>query len=54
VNSAVNENSIDAAVTAAQAIVEPAEDGRGPADFRTHIAGVMVRRAIETALDRAK
>jgi len=53
VNTSVDQQSIDAAVTAAQSIVEPAEDGRGPVDFRTHIAGVMVRRAIETALSRA-
>ena len=31
----------------------PAEDGRGPADFRRHVAGVMVQRAIEKAAARA-
>ena len=45
--------SIDAAVRAAEAITLPATDGRGPADFRTKIAGVMLRRAIATAADRA-
>ncbi len=38
---------------AAKAIVEPAEDGRGPADFRRHVAGIMVRRALEAAKGRA-
>ena len=45
--------SIDAAVRAAEAITLPATDGRGPADFRTKIAGVMLRRAIATAANRA-
>jgi len=45
--------SIDAAVRAAEAITLPATDGRGPADFRTKIAGVMLRRAIATAANSA-
>ncbi len=45
--------AIDAAATKAMAITEPAEDGRGTADFRTHVAGVMVRRAIAKAAARA-
>ena len=45
--------ALDAAVAAARAITDPAEDGRGPADFRTHVAGVMVRRALEKAAVRA-
>jgi NAD(P)H dehydrogenase (quinone) len=45
--------AIDAAVAAAEAIARPAADGRGPAQFRTKVAGVMVRRAIEQARGRA-
>ena len=41
--------AIEAAVAAAVAITDPASDLRGPADFRKHVAGVMVRRAIESA-----
>jgi aerobic carbon-monoxide dehydrogenase medium subunit len=53
VGGAVDGAAIDAAVAAAEAITSPAADGRGPARFRTKIAGVMVRRAIEQALGRA-
>jgi carbon-monoxide dehydrogenase medium subunit len=45
--------AVDAAVKAAVAITEPAPDQRGPADFRSHVAGVMVRRALERAKARA-
>ena len=51
--SSLDDAAIQEAVSAARAITEPAGDGRGPADFRTHVAGVMVRRAIELARDRA-
>jgi carbon-monoxide dehydrogenase medium subunit len=49
---------VDAAATlkaaqAAAAITDPASDLRGPAEFRKHVAGVMVRRAIEKARERA-
>ena len=45
---------ISAAVEAAKSIAEPVADMRGPEDYRTHAAGVMVRRAIERALARAQ
>ena len=54
VGSAVDQAAIDAAVAAAEAITRPAADGRGPAQFRTKVAGVMVRRAIEQARERAR
>ena len=53
VGSIVDKAAIDAAVQAGEAITSPAEDGRGPAAFRTKVAGVMVRRAIEQARTRA-
>ena len=45
--------AIVAAVRQATAIAQPAADGRGPADFRTHVLGVMVERAIRRARERA-
>jgi len=48
----LDDASIDRAVNAAKAITSPAEDGRGPAEFRTHVAGVMVERAVKTAAER--
>lgn len=53
VGTRVDAPAIDAAVAAAKAITEPAADLHGPAEYRTHVAGVMVRRAIERALARA-
>jgi len=53
IDTSVDDTAIDAAVAAAKSITDPAEDGRGPADYRTHVAGVMVRRGIQLALSRA-
>jgi aerobic carbon-monoxide dehydrogenase medium subunit len=41
------------AAAAAVAITDPASDLRGPAEFRKHVAGVMVRRATLRARERA-
>ena len=46
--------AVERAVGLAVGLAEPASDLRGPADFRRHVAGVMTRRAIETARGRAK
>jgi carbon-monoxide dehydrogenase medium subunit len=53
VGTSVDAAAINAAATAAMAITAPASDTRGPAEFRTRVAGVMVRRAIEAARGRA-
>ncbi len=53
VGSTLDKAAIDAAVSAAEAITDPASDGRGPAEYRTKMAGVMLRRAIERAKARA-
>jgi aerobic carbon-monoxide dehydrogenase medium subunit len=39
---------------AAMAITDPAADGRGPAEYRREMAGVMVTRALLKAASRAK
>lgn len=49
----VDKASVDKAVALAEGITQPASDGRGPADYRTRMAGVMLRRAIQRALERA-
>ena len=54
VGTGVDDAAIDAAVAAAVEITDPVDDMRGPPDFRRHVAGVMTRRAIQTALSRAK
>jgi len=53
IGTSLDDASIKAAVEAAKAITDPADDGRGPKDFRTHIAGVMVERAIRQAATTA-
>jgi carbon-monoxide dehydrogenase medium subunit len=53
IGTSLDAAALNAAVDAAKAIADPAEDSRGPAEFRTHVAGVMVRRAIEKAAARA-
>ncbi|MGO1120564.1 FAD binding domain-containing protein [Rhodovibrionaceae bacterium A322] len=50
--STLDAETVSAAVDAAKAITEPAADMRGPADYRTHVAGVMLRRAIAAAQSR--
>jgi len=54
VGTGVDDAAISKAVSAAKAEAKPASDLRGPKDYRTHVAGVMVGRAIKRALARAK
>jgi carbon-monoxide dehydrogenase medium subunit len=54
VGSSLDKATVDKAVMAAEAIASPASDMRGPAEYRTKMAGVMLRRAIERAKSRAK
>ena len=53
VGTDVDEPAIAEAARRAQQIANPSADGRGPVDFRIHVAGVMVRRAIARAKQRA-
>ena len=48
-----DEARLEAAVAAMQAAIDPAPDNRGPVDFKRHVAGVMLRRAVARAIDRA-
>ncbi|MFN5299932.1 MAG: FAD binding domain-containing protein [Planctomycetaceae bacterium] len=42
------------AAEAARAIARPIDDMRGTKEFRVHVTGVLVRRALETAVARAQ
>ncbi len=46
--------ALNAAAEAARAICEPAEDLRGDAEYKTAMAGEMVKRAIRSAVARCK
>ncbi|MGY6645565.1 MAG: FAD binding domain-containing protein [Salinarimonas sp.] len=45
--------ALDKAVAAMLADIDPTEDNRGPVEFKQHVAGVILRRAIARAVDRA-
>ncbi len=51
--SSLDPASVKKAVAAAEAITSPASDTRGPARYRTKMAGVMLARALERARRRA-
>ncbi len=53
IGTTLDDAAIAAAVAAARAITDPAADGRGPKEYRTHVAGIMVERAIKQAHSRA-
>jgi aerobic carbon-monoxide dehydrogenase medium subunit len=53
VGTRLDQAAIANAVNAAEAIANPASDGRGPAEYRRKMAGMMVRRAVERAKSRA-
>jgi carbon-monoxide dehydrogenase medium subunit len=51
--SALDAATVKKAVAAAEAITSPASDTRGPAHYRTKMAGVMLSRALVRAQERA-
>ena len=44
---------VEAATTAAVNASDPGEDNRGPIEFKKHAAKIVIRRAIERAIERA-
>jgi len=52
--SALDAPTIRRAVAAAESITSPASDARGPAEYRTKMAGVMLARALDRAKSRAR
>jgi len=54
VGSKVDEAAIEAAGAAATAAAKPISDKRGTVEYRKKVAGVLTRRALVTALERAK
>ena len=53
IGTALDKASLAKASAAAEAITSPAADGRGSADYRTKMAGVMTARALSRAFARA-
>ncbi|MBT5208652.1 MAG: xanthine dehydrogenase family protein subunit M [Halieaceae bacterium] len=52
VGSKLEDDAIDRAVTAVRAAASPISDKRGSAQYRTHVVGVLVKRAIQRAQAR--
>jgi len=50
----LSDATVDAAAQAARAICDPAEDLRGDRDYKTAMAGHMVKRAIRAAAARCR
>jgi carbon-monoxide dehydrogenase medium subunit len=50
--TALAAGDVDGAVSAALAAIDPQEDMRGPIEFKKHVAGIVIRRAIDRALSR--
>lgn len=52
VGTTCNAGAIKAAVTAMLADINPSADNRGPVDFKRHVAGIILGRAIARAFSR--
>jgi len=54
IGTALDAASLKKAAQAAEAIMSPAADARGPVEYRKHVGGIMVTRALQRAASRAK
>jgi len=54
IGTSLDQAALNAAATAARAIMSPAADARGPVEYRKHVGGIMVTRALQRAASRAR
>jgi carbon-monoxide dehydrogenase medium subunit len=54
IGTSLDTASLQKAAAAAQAIMAPAGDGRGPVEYRRYVGGVLVARALRRAAERAQ
>jgi carbon-monoxide dehydrogenase medium subunit len=53
IGTSLDDASLKKAADAARAIMSPAADARGPVEYRKHVGGIMVTRALQRAAGRA-
>ncbi len=53
IGTGLDEASLKKAAAAARAIMSPASDARGPVEYRKHVGGIMVMRALSRAAAKA-
>jgi carbon-monoxide dehydrogenase medium subunit len=53
IGTALDDAALKNAAAAASAVMSPAADARGPVEYRKHVGGIMVMRALQRAFDRA-
>ena len=53
IGTGLDEATLKKAAAAAEKIMSPAADGRGPVEYRKHVGGIMVMRALKCAAARA-
>jgi aerobic carbon-monoxide dehydrogenase medium subunit len=54
IGTALDDASLKKAAAAAEAIMSPAADARGPVEYRKHVGGIMVMRALKRAASLAR
>src|ERR1700754_1883334 len=54
IGTCLDPTTLKKAAAAAEAIMSPAADARGPVEYRKHVGGIMVTRALQRAAGRAK
>jgi carbon-monoxide dehydrogenase medium subunit len=54
IGTSLDPASLKKASAAAVAIMSPAADARGPVEYRKHVGGIMVTRALQRAAGRAR
>jgi carbon-monoxide dehydrogenase medium subunit len=53
IGTSLDDATLKKAAAAAEAIMSPAADARGPVEYRKHVGGIMVTRALKRAAGRA-
>lgn len=53
IGTTCDETAVKAAVAAALIDIDPSEDNKGPVEFKMHVAGIIISRAINRAWSRA-